>query len=175
MVNNNRNIGFASDSCVVHDNRWHSIRHKELARPSTGYIGSVVWTSSVLVSISYMDRSENISWRSYYSHRYFLPESPRWLLAKGRTEELKEIIETAAKWNRIKLPNNYDKILNSTVNVEGDDDSNGSFYELFRGEYLRTTLLLVIAWFTLILQYMAMTLHIGEMGGDIYLTTVSLF
>lgn len=104
-------------------------------------------------------------------NRYFLPESPRWLLAKGRKDELKEIVETAAKWNRIKLPNNYEKIFDSSS--DGEDESSGSFAELFRGEYLRTTLLLIVAWYTLILQYMAMTLHIGEMGGDIYLTTVS--
>lgn len=99
-----------------------------------------------------------------------MPESPRWLLAKGRIGELKEIIETAAKWNRINLPNNYDKVFDSSISDE--DESNGSFVELFRGDYLRSTLLLIVAWYTLILQYMAMTLHIGELGGDIYLTTV---
>lgn len=101
--------------------------------------------------------------------RHVLPESPRWLLAKGRVDELKKIIETAARWNKITLPPNYEKHLI----VPAEEDSNGSLLDLFKLEYLRTTLLLMVAWYTLVLQYMAITLHIGEMGGNIYLTTVS--
>lgn len=103
-------------------------------------------------------------------HRYFLPESPRWLLNKGRIDELKDIIETAAKWNNRKLPDNYEKILIPP----GEELSSGSFADLFKGDYLRTTLMLIIAWYTLVLQYMAMTLHIGEMGGNLYVITVTI-
>lgn len=99
--------------------------------------------------------------------RYALPESPRWLLAKGRIDELKRIIETAARWNKRILPPNYEKSLLVPV-----DESSGSVFDLFKREYLRTTLLLLVAWYTLVLQYMAITLHIGEMGGNIYLITV---
>lgn len=85
-------------------------------------------------------------------------------------EELKKIIETAARWNKKTLPPNYEKLLI----VPPDEESSGSFLDLFKTEYLRTTLLLMVAWYTLVLQYMAITLHIGEMGGNIYLTTVSI-
>lgn len=97
-----------------------------------------------------------------------MPESPRWLLAKGRIEELKRIIETAARWNKKILPPNYDKLLIPPP----EEEASGSFIDLFKKEYLRTTLLLMVAWYCLVLQYMAITLHIGEMGGNIYLTTV---
>lgn len=100
--------------------------------------------------------------------RYFLPESPRWLLAKGRISELKKIIEIAARWNKKTLPPNYEKLLI----VPPEEESSGSFLDLFKLEYLRTTLLLMVAWYALVLQYMAITLHIGEMGGNIYSTTV---
>lgn len=103
-------------------------------------------------------------------HRRVLPESPRWLLARRRVEELKKIIETAARWNKRTLPPNYEKLLI----VPPEEESSGSFLDLFKSEYLRTTLLLMVAWYTLVLQYMAITLHIGEMGGDIYQTTVRL-
>lgn len=101
-------------------------------------------------------------------NRYVLPESPRWLLAKGRIEELKKIIETAARWNKKTLPPNYEKTL-----IVPEEETSGSLLDLFKPEYLRTTLLLLIAWYALVLQYMAITLHIGEMGGNIYLITVS--
>lgn len=101
--------------------------------------------------------------------RIALPESPRWLLAKNRIEELKKIIETAARWNKRTLPPNYEKLLIAPP----EEESSGSFIDLFKTEYLRTTLLLMTAWYCFVLQYMALTLHIGEMGGNIYLTTVS--
>lgn len=100
-----------------------------------------------------------------------MPESPRWLLAKGRIDELKKIIETAARWNKRTLPPNYDKLLIPPP----AEESSGSFIDLFKLEYLRTTLLLMVAWYCFVLQYMALTLHIGEMGGNIYLTTVSVY
>lgn len=99
-----------------------------------------------------------------------LPESPRWLLAKGRIDELKKLIETAARWNKIQLPANYEK---SLLVPPEDEQTDGSILDLFKPEYLRTTLLLLVAWYALVLQYMAITLHIGEMGGNIYLITVS--
>lgn len=40
-----------------------------------------------------------------------LPESPRWLLTMGRVEETIEILEEAARVNKIVLPANTHKLL----------------------------------------------------------------
>lgn len=131
----------------------------------------MVWTFVFLVNFqrtNFLNIFETKSIANSRIDRYALPESPRWLLAKGRIDELKKIIETAARWNKQTLPPNYEKVLI----VPSGENSSGSFIDLFKAEYLRTTLLLMVAWYALVLQYMAITLHIGEMGGNIYLTTV---
>lgn len=40
-----------------------------------------------------------------------LPESPRWLLAMGKIDEVMEVLKEAARVNKITLPSNIDKIL----------------------------------------------------------------
>ncbi|KAG5878987.1 hypothetical protein JTB14_019642 [Gonioctena quinquepunctata] len=43
----------------------------------------------------------------YYLYWFCLPESPRWLLAKGRFEEASKIIETLARINKKELPASF--------------------------------------------------------------------
>ena len=47
----------------------------------------------------------------------FLDESPRWLLQKNRSEEAKQILVKAAKWNRRSLPKNVDEVLHEITKV----------------------------------------------------------
>lgn len=171
MVDHHRNFGFVTDTIVVYANRRYCVCHTKLERFTVNCVVAMVWITFILVKAnSLVNQYLDSKIIQCSIDRYFLPESPRWLLTKGRINELKEIIETAAKWNNRKLPNNYEKILIPP----GEELVSGSFADLFKGDYLRTTLMLIIAWYTLVLQYMAMTLHIGEMGGNIYVITVTI-
>lgn len=105
------------------------------------------------------------------SCRYHVPESPRWLLINGRLDELAAIIRVAARWNGIELPANYQKTLQQP---DADAEVTVSVAEMFRGPYLRTSCLMIVAWYTLILLYFGITLHLNNLGGDMYLNTVSL-
>lgn len=98
-----------------------------------------------------------------------MPESPRWLLENGKIDELIKVINIAAKWNGIELPAGYEKTLHlpeQTLTV--------SFTQLFKSKYCRTTLLMIVIWYALILIYFGLTLHLAHLGGDIYINTVSV-
>lgn len=89
---------------------------------------------------------------------------------KQRIDELKKIVEKAAKWNKRKLPDGYEKDLYIPQTDETEND--GSFAQLFNREYRWTTIMLAIAWYAMVLLYMAVTLHLSEMGGNIYVNAV---
>lgn len=104
----------------------------------------------------------------FCEYRFKLPESPRWLLVNGRIEELVKVIEVAAYWNKITLPENYEKTL------QKPEPETVSFARLFAPQYLRTTFLMIIVWYALILLYFGITLHLNNLGGDIYLNSVCI-
>ena len=144
----------------------------------------------------------------FYVGRYCVPESPRWLLAKGRLEDLYQIVERAARMNGINLPANYKKSLeavvprqNTAATIEDDkivkNDVNPNtntatittttttttseaissdaspLVVVFSKAYWRTTCLTLIVWLTLIIIYFGLTLHLSNLGGNIYVNTVS--
>ncbi|XP_017144514.1 organic cation transporter protein isoform X1 [Drosophila miranda] len=126
---------------------------------------------------------------------FWLPESPRWLLAQGRLDELCGLIERAAKTNGTssQLPTNYRKTLEAAVPREVQPQQEGAGSEevkgdslastasshksghvnpllvVFGGKYWRTTCLTLIIWLTLIIIYFGLTLHLSNLGGNIYI------
>ncbi|XP_016975981.1 organic cation transporter protein isoform X2 [Drosophila rhopaloa] len=134
-------------------------------------------------------------WLIMLSIWFWLPESPRWLLAQGRLDELCELIERAARMNGTSgiLPSNYRKTLEaavpraveSTPEPAGDDvrtvgtdapdpSTSGPVNPLlvvFSAKYWRTTCLTLVIWLTLIIIYFGLTLHLSNLGGNIYINS----
>ncbi|KNC21760.1 Organic cation transporter protein [Lucilia cuprina] len=135
---------------------------------------------------------------------YCVPESPRWLLATGRLEELFAIVERAARINGTTLPTNYKKSLEAVVprqnTIETVEDAKIPKNEInpisattttthtnkptevitndvsplvvvFSKAYWRTTCLTLVVWLTLIIIYFGLTLHLSNLGGNIYVNT----
>ncbi|XP_070247157.1 LOW QUALITY PROTEIN: solute carrier family 22 member 13 [Myotis yumanensis] len=95
-----------------------------------------------------------------------LPESARWLLARGRVEEAKQAMQKAASVNRRKLSPE----LLSQLAPEKTGPS-GNALDLFRHPQLRkVTLILFAVWFVDSLGYFGLSLQVGDFGLDIYLT-----
>ncbi|XP_050071891.1 organic cation transporter protein [Anopheles maculipalpis] len=104
---------------------------------------------------------------------YWCPESPRWLLAKGRLDELCQLLERAASTNNLQLPVNYRKTLLMDGPESGyEPETAVSVGDVFRRKFIRTTLVMIVVWFGIILIYFGITLHLSNLGGDIYLNTV---
>ncbi|EDV92561.1 organic cation transporter protein isoform X1 [Drosophila grimshawi] len=136
-------------------------------------------------------------WLAMLSIWYWLPESPRWLLAQGRLEELSHLIERAAKVNGTTLPSNYQKTLEAAVPMAAQhkeqsqtdgvtaatDDAKSQMdshdldlhvnplFVVFSSKYWRTTVLTLVIWLTLIIIYFGLTLHLSNLGGNIYVNS----
>ncbi|KAH8295295.1 hypothetical protein KR018_009695 [Drosophila ironensis] len=125
---------------------------------------------------------------------FWLPESPRWLLAKGRLDELCALIERAASMNGTTstLPHNYRKTLEAAVprtvaassttglpqsndevkaEVEVETGHVNPLLVVFGSKYWRTTCLTLVIWLTLIIIYFGLTLHLSNLGGNIYINS----
>lgn len=99
-----------------------------------------------------------------------MPESPRWLLVKGRIDDVKRIVEAAAAFNKRDLPTNYETMLQPPTQEVSSQD----FMCLFRSSYLRRiTICFLCIWFTMNLAYYGFILNMSTFGGNVYLNSVS--
>ncbi|KAI5166336.1 Solute Carrier Family 22 Member 13 [Manis pentadactyla] len=114
----------------------------------------------VLAGLAYGIRN----WRSFqiagttpvlllFFYFWALPESARWLLARGRVEEAKQVIQKAASL------------------VREDTGPSGNALDLIRHPQLRKVMLILsYVWFVDSLGYFGLSLQVGDFGLDIYLT-----
>ena len=89
---------------------------------------------------------------------FFLPESPRWLIANGKTERAREMIEKAAKVNKVKL----------TADIFEADPAEGEkssvelpiygLKDMFRRSQILITLALFVCWPVVTLLYYGLSL-----------------
>ncbi|KAM8758282.1 solute carrier family 22 member 13-like isoform 1-T1 [Rhynchonycteris naso] len=101
-----------------------------------------------------------------FFYLWALPESARWLVARGRMEEAKQLIQKAASVNGRKLS---PELLSQLVPEE--TGPSGNALDLFRHPQLRkVTLILFCVWFVDSLGYFGLSLQVGDFGVDIYLT-----
>ncbi|XP_063362482.1 organic cation transporter protein-like isoform X1 [Cydia amplana] len=104
---------------------------------------------------------------------FFLPESPRWLLSMGRTQEAKAILQKAAKFNNRELPADLDKLL--IIHRAENPEEEPSVLMLFSGYLLKRTICLFLSWFSMTIAYYGLLLNIGNFQlGDLHMTSIIL-
>ncbi|CAH1793800.1 unnamed protein product [Owenia fusiformis] len=105
---------------------------------------------------------------------YFLPESPRWLIARGRYQEAEDICRRIAKINKVACPKDFtlkDEVMIKQENSNEKNENKVSVFDLFRTPNMRKrTLVIWVQWFAVVFGAYAMKLNIGTLiPGDIYL------
>ncbi|XP_027874417.1 solute carrier family 22 member 7a [Xiphophorus couchianus] len=103
---------------------------------------------------------------------WWLPESARWLLANGRTEEAKKYLVQCAKMNRTdQRTTKLDIEVLRKVTVTEVAEKNHTYLDLIRTPELRKiTLLSGLSWFAVSFLYYGISFKISGFGVSIYLT-----
>ncbi|XP_037546355.1 solute carrier family 22 member 7-like [Nematolebias whitei] len=156
---------------------WTDVKH----RTFTGTIMSLSWTvgNMFLALLAFLIRDWRhltmaatapcivalISW-------WWLPESARWLLAHGRTEEAQKYLTQCAKINRRDTcTSKLDTEVLRTITVSEVAEKNHTYLDLIKSPQLRKiTLCSGFFWFAVSFLYYGISFKISGFGVNIYLT-----
>lgn len=113
----------------------------------------------------------------YYFYWFFLPESPRWLLSKGKYKEALKILETLARINNKPLPNHYKEQIKErtaykrTSSEEEALKRNPGWSDLCGTPNMRLkTTLITFNWFANEMVYVGLSYYGPSLGSNEYLS-----
>ncbi|XP_041049626.1 solute carrier family 22 member 5-like isoform X2 [Carcharodon carcharias] len=100
---------------------------------------------------------------------WYIPESPCWLLLKGRVQEAKTILQHAAEKNGVTLP----EMLFNDIELDDIKDKNVKSFtitRLVKNSNIRgITIINLIVWMILAVGYYGLSLNTPNLAGDDYL------
>lgn len=113
----------------------------------------------------------------YFLYCFVLPESPRWLLAKGRLEEALTILENLARVNKKEFPPSFKQklkqrmMMHRTVSEEKRLKEGPGLSALFKTPNMRLkTCLITLNWFASEMVYVGLSYYGPSLGSNQYLS-----
>uniref|UniRef100_A0A673B675 Solute carrier family 22 member 13-like n=1 Tax=Sphaeramia orbicularis TaxID=375764 RepID=A0A673B675_9TELE len=157
-------------NCIVLSTEWIGVSKRSLGVCMTRLFASI--GQCALAGVIYLIRD----WRLaqivtavplavILIYIWFIPESARWLLNRGRTEEAKQLIMKAAAINKRTVPDSLlDNIaVKETVN-------NGSIKIIFRSHLKRYFFILSLSWFSVNVLFFCLYFNMANLGLNVFLT-----
>uniref|UniRef100_T1HCZ8 Major facilitator superfamily (MFS) profile domain-containing protein n=1 Tax=Rhodnius prolixus TaxID=13249 RepID=T1HCZ8_RHOPR len=123
----------------------------------------------------------SVPFLTFFLYWWVLPESPRWLLARGRFDEAEKILNTMARVNGRSLPPNYivdlkrkyqvDRYMKEKEFEKGQTkERTYGVADLFRTPNLRRkTVIITFIWFTNTSVYVGLSYYASVLSGDEFL------
>ncbi|XP_032431458.1 solute carrier family 22 member 5-like isoform X2 [Xiphophorus hellerii] len=100
---------------------------------------------------------------------WLLPESPRWLLSRGRVKEAEAVIRKAARWNKVQTPTVIFET--DSVNETKSDKKPSSVLDLFRNSSIRIiTVILCLVYFAMTTGYFSLSFNTAQLHADPYMS-----
>ncbi|XP_029176735.1 carcinine transporter isoform X1 [Nylanderia fulva] len=113
----------------------------------------------------------------YFFYWWFLPESPRWLLAKGRLSEANDILETLARVNGKELPASFTQKLRQRMTMSRSKSeeerlrTGPGVLSLFKTPNMRLkTCLITLNWFANNMVYVGLSYYGPALGNEEHLS-----
>ncbi|XP_058806024.1 carcinine transporter isoform X2 [Phymastichus coffea] len=112
----------------------------------------------------------------YFFYWWFLPESPRWLIAKGRLNEANDVLMNLARINGTQLPQNFLTRMHSKISQNKHTDIYHSQKEpnitsLFKTPNMRLkTFLITLNWFANNMVYVGLSYYGPALGSEEHLS-----
>uniref|UniRef100_A0A3P8RTZ2 Major facilitator superfamily (MFS) profile domain-containing protein n=1 Tax=Amphiprion percula TaxID=161767 RepID=A0A3P8RTZ2_AMPPE len=105
---------------------------------------------------------------------WLVPESPRWLVSRGRFQEAESLLRLAALENRVEAP----PVIFLSTNVDKAESQKAesvSFLDLLRTKNIRNiTLMLWLIWFSMNVCYFGLSFDMSNLSGNPYLNNFLL-
>lgn len=102
---------------------------------------------------------------SYY---WLVPESPRWLLTVGRTDESIEVMQKAAKYNRLPIFSITEKV--TTNRQASEEKPRETVLGLFKGWEMEVrSFCIFVNWAVIGLVFFGVAQFMGQISGDIFI------
>ncbi|KAF5290282.1 hypothetical protein FQR65_LT11616 [Abscondita terminalis] len=111
----------------------------------------------------------------FFSYWWFIPESVRWLLTKGRIEEAKNIIRKAAKENNVTISDEcLHELLSSDVKITDDPKKrSNTILDVFKHRnILKRCLVIFFDWMTVGMSYYGLSWNTSNLGGNDYVNFI---